>query len=382
MTNTLVSADSHICEPPDLWVERLPRQWKDRSPRVVKNLDGREGEFFVCENIQPRNVFAASAAGVPSDEFAERIKAGFAAAPASVWDPHARVREQDQDGVAAEVLFPTFADLIFGSPDAQFRRACFAAYNDFVADYCNAEPSRLLGGALVDEADVSMAVEELARARGLGLRSVVLRADPDQLVYGDRSFDAFWAAAVDLEMPVILHRGAVRRDVTVDTAGALLDYVMIPSQAQRALTAMVFGGVWERHPNLRVVLCEFDLLWLPHFLQRMQYADDRFGKTFALGLTRPAVDQLLDGVWVTFQHETEELAHIIGTWPKERLMWASDYPHADSTWPHSVQMVEKVRSVVGDDTTTLLACENVGQLYGLDFRSTAGTVSSTVGGSR
>ncbi|KJE21027.1 Amidohydrolase [Frankia torreyi] len=363
MSRPLISADSHLCEPPELWTSRLPRRYQERAPRVV-NLDGRPGEYFVCEDIQPRSVYAASAAGVPSEELPRRAALGFAAAPPSVWDPRARLAEQDVDGVAAEVLFPTFADLLFGCQDAEFRRACLHAYNDFVAEYCAVDPNRLVGTALVDDADPGLAAEEVTRAAGLGLRGVVLRADPDRS-YADASFDPVWETAVGLDLPVVIHRGAVRRDITIDVHGALLDYVMIPAQAQRALTALVFGGVWERYPGLRLILCEFDLLWIPHFLQRLEHADHRFGRSFGVDLSRPALDQVTDGVWVTFQHETDEVPRILPNWSAERLMWASDYPHADSTWPHSVGKVAELRAAVGPDTTTMLTHDTVSRLFGL-----------------
>ncbi|HEX8768505.1 MAG TPA: amidohydrolase family protein [Jatrophihabitans sp.] len=366
MTALLISADSHICEPPTLWTDRLPQRWQERSPRVVRNLDGREGEYFVCEDIQPRSVFAASSAGVPSEELPRRAAQGFAAAPPSVWDAKARLLEQDVDGVAAEVLFPTFADLIFGCRDAEFRRICFTAYNDFVAEYTSADPARLIGAALVDDEDIGLACAELERAAGLGLRAVVLRADPE-IMYGDPRMDRFWETAVGLDLPVVIHRGAVRRDITIDVHGALLDYMLIPAQAQRALTAITFGGVWERYPSLRLMLCEFDLLWLPHFLGRLEHADRRFGDNFGLGLTRPAVEQVTQGTWITFQHETDEVVQVMRSWPQDRLMWASDYPHGDSSWPHSTKMVDDLAAAVGRDTAQMFTSTTCAALFGLDL---------------
>lgn len=364
VTGPVLSADSHICEPPTLWLDRLPQRYQDRAPRVVRDLDGRPGDFFVCEDAQPRSVFAAFAAGVPSEELARRGEQGFAAAPASVWDPAARLLDQDLDGVAAEVLFPTMADLIFGSRDLAFRQACFIAYNDFVAEYCAAAPDRLLGVALLDTEDPAAAVDELGRVADLGLRAVVLRGDPTNL-YGDPALEPLWEAAVGLGMPIAIHRGAVRRDISVEVQGPLLDYVMIPTQAQRALASMVFAGVWERHPELRLVLCEFDLLWLPHFLGRLDRADRKFGRAFGLGLSRPAVEQVKESVWITFQHETDELPAVLGSWPIERLMWASDYPHADSTWPHSRDVLGALAGVVGPAAVPGLVHDTCAEFFGI-----------------
>lgn len=377
MTKRLISADSHFCEPPDLWTTRLPQRYRDRAPRTVRGLDGRPGEFFVCEDIQPRNVFAASAAGVPPNELPTRAEQGFAAAPPSVWDPLMRLADQDLDGVAAEMMFPTFADLLFGVRDAGFRRECFRAYNDFAAEYCLADPRRLLGAALVDEEDVAAAVAELERAVGAGLRAVVLRAD-SQRNYGDAAFDPFWATAIGLGVPVVVHRGAVRKDVVVHTKEALQEYVMIPAQAQRALTSITFGGVWERFPEMQLVLCEFDLLWLPHFLDRLGRAHDKYG-AFGLNLSRPAAEQVTSGTWLTFQHETEEVAQIMDVWPEDRLMWASDYPHADASWPHSRELVGKLSAAVGETTADRMTRDTAAAVFGIPLPADAAVTAGGAG---
>ena len=102
---SVISADSHFVEPPGMWAERLDKKFRDRAPHTVKGLQGREGEFFVCENISPLPVAAFFGAGVPSQELPEHNKKGFDQAPASVWDPAARIKDQDLDGVKAEVIY-------------------------------------------------------------------------------------------------------------------------------------------------------------------------------------------------------------------------------------------------------------------------------------
>src|SRR5216683_4052407 len=102
-----ISADSHFVEPPNMWAERIDKKFRDRAPHTVKGLHGREGEFFVCENISPIPVAGAFGAGVPSEQLPEHNKKGFESAPASVWDPAARIKDQDLDGVQAEVIYTT-----------------------------------------------------------------------------------------------------------------------------------------------------------------------------------------------------------------------------------------------------------------------------------
>ena len=101
-TNQVISADSHFVEPPSMWAERIDQRFRDRAPHTEKNLKGREGEFFVCENITPIPVAGFFGSGKSSEELPEHFKHGFDAAPKSVWDPAERLKEQDRDGVSAE----------------------------------------------------------------------------------------------------------------------------------------------------------------------------------------------------------------------------------------------------------------------------------------
>jgi predicted TIM-barrel fold metal-dependent hydrolase len=367
----IVSADSHICEAPDLWQDRLPAKLRSRAPRIVRNLDGRAGDFFVCEDVPPRSVFAAFGAGVPTEQLRERNGLGYDVAPQSVWSPRARLAEQDRDGVHVEVLYPTLADLIFGCRDPELRLACFAAYNDAVAEYCAVAPDRLVGCAVVDLTCVPQAVAEVRRAHRLGLRGLVLQADlPTDSSYGSRSHDPVFEAALDCGMVIGIHRGALRKDLTREVSGPLVDYTLIHTQAQRALAGLVFGGTLERFPALRVVFCEFDVQWLPHLVRRMDHAYTKFGSNFGLQASRLPSQQVRDQISFTFQTEVEVLASLATYLGPDGLMWASDYPHADSTWPHSGKLVASLLQSAGQQYAASLLQGAASRLYGLSQPTT------------
>ena len=122
----LISADSHFVEPPGMWAERIDRKFRDRAPHTVKGLKGKEGEYFVCENIEPMSVAGFFGAGVPSQELPEHNKKGFDEAPISVRDPAYRLKDLDRDGVQAEVIYTSMGMPLFGLDDAELRAACFA----------------------------------------------------------------------------------------------------------------------------------------------------------------------------------------------------------------------------------------------------------------
>ena len=114
MTYRIISADSHFVEPPDMWGERMDKKFRDRAPHTVRGNDGKEGEFFVCENITPVPVAGFFGSGKSAEELPEHTKKGFEVAPKSVWDPAERLKEQDRDGVTAEALYTSMGMLLFG----------------------------------------------------------------------------------------------------------------------------------------------------------------------------------------------------------------------------------------------------------------------------
>ncbi|NOT53088.1 MAG: amidohydrolase family protein, partial [Deltaproteobacteria bacterium] len=216
-TYRIISADSHFVEPPTMWAERVDKQFRDRAPHTVRNVQGREGEFFVCENISPVPVTGFFAAGVPSADLPTYIKKGFEAAPASVWDPAARIKDQDLDGVQAEVIYTSMGMPLYGLDDTALRVACFRAYNDWAVEYCSYNPKRLLPLGLVTLEDIPTGVQELQRIANKGMRGAMIWAEPPgDRPYSHPDYDPFWAAAQDLNMPLSLHILTGRKGTGVD----------------------------------------------------------------------------------------------------------------------------------------------------------------------
>src|SRR5262249_47162090 len=144
-----------------MWAERIDRKFRDRAPHRVKDIRGKEGEYFVCENIEPMAVAGFFGAGVPSQELPEHNKKSFAQAPQSVFDPAYRLKDLDRDGVQAEVIYTSMGMPLFGLDDAELRAACFSAFNDWAAEYCGYAPNRLIPLGLITLEDVAAALPEL-----------------------------------------------------------------------------------------------------------------------------------------------------------------------------------------------------------------------------
>ncbi len=365
----IVSADSHFVEPPNMWSERIDQRFRDHAPHTVKNYKDREGEFFMCENIQPVAVAGFFGSGKSSEELPQHIKRGFDAAPSSVWDPAERLKEQDRDGVSGEILYTSMGMLLFGLDDAELRTACFSAFNDWAGEYCSYNPKRLIGTGTVTLEDVDAGVKELQRCAKKGLRGALIwGSPPEDKPYSDPVYDPFWAAAQDLEMPISLHILTGRRGTRFSRRHVLRSYMTLPHQIQVSFADLVLGGVLERFPRLKLVSAENDISWLPHFCYRIDHAYDRL-RYFEEGTSLPLKpsEYMKRQAWATFQFETENVGFTADKYGRDKLMWSSDYPHTDSPWPHSREFIENEINSVSDQDKRVIVGDNVLRLYGVNL---------------
>jgi len=300
----LISADSHFVEPPAMWAERMDSRFRDRAPHTVKGLSGRDGEFFVCENITPMAVAGFFGAGVPSAELPEHNKRGFDAAPKSVWDPSYRLKDQDRDGVQAEVIYTSMGMPLFGLDDAELRAACFRAFNDWAAEYCSHDFKRLIPLGMITLEDPTAAAVELERIAKKGMKGAMIWAEPpDDRPYSHADYDPFWAAAQDLNMPLSLHILTARKGTGADArAGSnfLLSLANLHHQIERSISVMVYGGVFEKFPRLKVVSAENDVGWMAYFMYRLDTVQNRLGAVGGMKLPMRASDYIKRQVYATF----------------------------------------------------------------------------------
>ena len=199
----VISADSHMMEPPDLWVERLDNKFKEHAPKVVTQ-DAGSRPLFVAPGLEPYPISVAFAAGRSGNELREFIGKAGAQDAERYRDPARRIEDQDRDGVSAEVLYTTLGMSLFGLEDAGLQAACFKAYNDWTAEFCSYNPRRFIGMALISLADIELGAQELRRAQKIGLRGAMIwgSAPPDK-PFWHPMYDPFWTTAQELEMPSV-----------------------------------------------------------------------------------------------------------------------------------------------------------------------------------
>jgi predicted TIM-barrel fold metal-dependent hydrolase len=371
----LISSDSHVSEPPDLWVERIDTKYRDRAPRVVLNPEGQEGAYLVYEGYPPHNLAIGLGAGRTPEELAAFLKTGtYADARPGGWDPAQRLPDMELDGVEAEVLYTTLGFRLFWLKDAGLQRACFRVYNDWLAAYCSYAPKRLKGLALISLYDPKEGAQELERCAKLGLKGAMIWCSPpaDQ-PYSSEIYDPFWAAAQDLDMPVSLHAitGMERIPWEYGAEQRAMRSTVTPHEIEKSFSILILSGVLERFPRLKIVSAENNCGWLPYYLQRMDRGFARFGPSgtvtpWPTKLTLKPSEYFRRQMYCTFIDDSFGVAsrHWIGV---DNVMWSSDYPHTASTWPHSRDIIERDFKDVSEVEKRKIVRENVAKLYGFDL---------------
>jgi predicted TIM-barrel fold metal-dependent hydrolase len=364
----LISADSHFVEPPTMWAERIDKKFRDRAPHTVKDLNGRGGEWFVCENITPMTVAGFFGAGVPSAELVEHNKRGFDAAPKSVWDPAFRVADQDRDGVQAEVIYTSMGMPLFGLDDAELRASCFRAFNDWASEYCSYDLKRLIPLGLITLEDIPGAVAELQRIAKKGVKGAMIWAEPpSERPYSDPGYEPFWAAAADLNMPLSLHILTARGGTGANPSGKnfLLSLANLHHQIERSLSVLVYGGVLEKFPNLKIVSAENDVGWMAYFMYRLDTIQNRLGAMGGMKLQLRASEYIKRQVYATFISDPVFVDSLERYGP-DNIMWSSDYPHTAATFPRSQQIVEKRFGTLPDEQRRKIVHDTAARVYGLN----------------
>ncbi len=375
----VISADSHMMEPPDLWTQRLDHKFKERAPKVVTQ-DAGSRPLFVAPGLEPYPISVAFAAGRSGNELREFIGKAGAQDAERYRDPGRRIEDQDRDGVSAEVLYTTLGMSLFGLEDAELQAACFKSYNDWTAEFCSYNPKRFLGMALVSLADIEQGAQEIRRARKIGLRGAMIWGSaPVDKPFWHPLYDPFWTAAQELEMPLSLHvitggpksrgrktEGREPERPRMKGLHRLTGYMTLSADVQASFSEIIMGGVLMRFPRLKLVSAENDCGWLPHFMYRMDHAFEKFGVGLEQPLDLKPSEYVRRQLWATFQDDLTGpmLAHYFG---EDRYMWASDYPHTDSTFPHSREVIERDFAGVSESIKRKIVCDNAAQLYRVDL---------------
>ncbi|MBW2422089.1 MAG: amidohydrolase [Deltaproteobacteria bacterium] len=370
----IISSDSHVIEPPDLWTRCAAGD--DRLPQVVSEDDG---DWWYVDGRKTMS-FLGFQTGVRFDHDPAKLRtaASFDEVPNATYDPGAFLTENERDGIWGSVIYPTQGLVLYSIPDEEIVSKAFRIYNDWVAEFCSHDPARLKGLAMINLDDPKEAVAELQRCRKRGLvGALVTIRPPDWQPYRSDVFEDLWAAAVDLEMPLSLHVATDRADPRTDAYRLSVQEVP-PSvfinkdyQIRAALCDLIFSKVFERFPDLRIGSIEHEICWIPFFLAQMDYTyTDRPPRgsewhRFADPDLRPS-DFFRKNCFVSFQEDPTgiRLRDIVGT---EALLFGSDYPHTESTFPRTRELLAEMLKGVPADEVRQIVAGNAAALYGFEL---------------
>jgi predicted TIM-barrel fold metal-dependent hydrolase len=384
---SIISADAHILEPPDIWANWLPAKYQERAPQLVRDSEGGDAWLFAGAS-DPDPIGLTATPGMAWDQF--RWKGvTYAEARNGCYDGAARLADMATDGVDAEVLFPPQRTIghFLGDDDDDFLLAGVEAYNSFLADeFCAPDPTRLIGVAQIPSLGIDTSVEFLTKAKERGFKAVVISCWPaggDSIAEED---DAFWAAAEEAGMPVCIHilmisrRARMRARQAAARAGGRQLYGEGRSQAGAKAAAglagvfstvpatvgqLVFTGVFDRFPDLHVSMIEVGVGWIPHFLEAM---DDKYWRNRGwadLEIQRPPSSYWYSNMSGTFVRDDYGVRnrHEVGV---DNMMWSTDYPHHGNDWPYSRRVINETMAGLAPDEKHRIVCGNAIRVFGLD----------------
>jgi len=379
----IIDADAHVNPLPDFWQTYLPQQFRDAAPRLESGTDT---DFVVFEGRRTPFLLMNAQAGRKAEDY--RMHGRKKDTRPGGWDPAARCEDMDIDGIDAAVLYGGGP---LASRDLDLHIASFDAYNRWLADFCGAAPERLFGIGYLPMLEVDDALARLERIAAQGLRGVLIPAFPqsrraiDALAkagtegvgaagaafaltgdpfgprrYCDEEFDPFWRRMVELGMPVHMHLGA--RPTRPDPKYFLPDMVMSKLTMAEPLAIMVFGGVFMRHPELKLVSVESGVGWFAFVASYMDKLWHKHRHWTANALEELPSVYMDRNVYGTFLEETAGL--LLRNEPGGRnIMWSTDYPHSETSWPDSREVIARTLSSLPENERHRIVCGLAKELY-------------------
>jgi predicted TIM-barrel fold metal-dependent hydrolase len=360
----LVSADSHVSEPIDVFLERLPGGLKDRGPRVIEE-DGQRRVVFPTLEGDTRIKRDPVLSG--EDFSAEELKRArklqkMAESNERSYDPKLRLQDSDRDGVLGEVVHPSMG-LAFGRLDADLGTAMCHIYNEWLIETFR-ESDRIVTPAMIPMWEMGRAIEELDFARDSGVRVANIPVVPPDRPYNSRMYEAFWERAAELGMTFVMHNGSGHDMVHYRGLGSgPVNLARTGSLVARTLGLLASSGVMERYPDMHFVGVECEGGW---FAWLMQVLDEAYDDLFQYPrLAHKPSYYLRRQAHVTFQDDPVAIHNIPLTGP-DVLLWGSDYPHMEGTFPESRAYVQKLFGNTPLDVTRKVVGETAARIFGLE----------------
>jgi predicted TIM-barrel fold metal-dependent hydrolase len=350
MEYRVISTDNHINEPPGVYVDRVPKQLKDRAPRLLRGEDG--GDGWSMDGKPPKVTLGLGATGaITGQDYKKYKKNGikFEELLPGNYDGAAHIKDNEIDGVDAATIYPAAVGGAYMIPDREMALACVRAYNDWlIEDFCSVDPSRLLSLAFMpvdDGSETLLAEAERVIEKGAAGLALPL----PEVAYHDSMYDPLWKLAAEAKVPVTIHRVGVNKKQNVEAQLEAAPGINVVGIVQRFFSAigpisnMIYTGVFQRFPELVFVAAEVNGGWLPSLAMQMDQEWERQRHWSKLPIEEPPSNFLGKNVFVTILDDTVgfNMARTDAMLARA-AMFSTDYPHSTTLWPRSQQVIAEL----------------------------------------
>lgn len=366
----MITVDSHVSEPADLWVKRIDKKYRHRLPRV--EVDDGGVKWQVAEGYRPTKIRDLKLEGEDLER-GLRGTGGFASEQELAWDIQQRLEDHARDGIDAETIYPNKGLAMWATPDPVFAMAQCRVYNEWVWEIFAGHNDRMAPMAAIATGDLDGSIAEIQRAAQLGFRGLTLPSkpiwgghDPDELNYNDPVFDRLWAVIEETGLPITFHVSTGRDPrASHGYGGAIINMVVhsfIPTT--EPLVQLCASGVIERFPGIRFATIEAGIGWLPWLLKTMDEAYRMHHMWAYPKLQALPSEYFRRNGFASFQEDEPgiDLARKYGL--IDNLIWANDYPHQEGLWPHSAQSIERTMGALNDEERAKILGGNAARLFG------------------
>jgi predicted TIM-barrel fold metal-dependent hydrolase len=378
----IISADDHVQETPDLWMKRLPASMRDKAPRIVSLPDGASAWAW-AGNTRRLGMDVWAGREVREEKDLETVP--WEKVAPSTYEPHARLKAMDDDNIHAAVLYPNFSRTFMGGwlnstdpnrkqLDPETNLACIRVYNDFIAEFCSVDPKRLIPIGIVPMLSVEVAVAEIDRIAKKGVRGGMMPTEPGQgRFWNDPELEPIWKAMANHNLVANLH-GGVRQSAKLPSPmpnepGAGPGSAEATNTLSRMMGAIPFStvlwsGLFDRYPNQKYVAVETDVGWLSYLRHRAEWVYRNSQKRWTVTPTIKHNPGYYFGrnLFATFQDDYAAIEGraMIGV---DAICWASDFPHPETTWPHTKEALSEQFRGVPNDELQKIVCGNSARMY-------------------
>jgi predicted TIM-barrel fold metal-dependent hydrolase len=385
----LVSVDDHVVEPPNLFDDRLPARYVEFAPRFITNPDGTNAWLYNGEILN--NVALNAVAGRPKEEYGIE-PTSFTQLRPGTYDHDERVKDMSANGVLGSLCFPSFpqfcGQLFARTEDKDVALAMVRAYNDWhIDEWCGSHPGRFIPCAIPAVWDPDVMAAEIRRVAQKGCHALTFSENPSKLgwpsVHSDH-WDPVWRACSEESVVVCMHIGSSSQ-LTITSPDAPMDVLITlqPMNIVQAAADLVWSPMLRKFPDLKVALSEGGIGWIPYFLERIDYNYDRHhawtGQDFGSKLPSEVFNEHILTCFIDdkFGMASRNALDV------DMITWECDYPHSDSNWPESPEVLAESLVDVGDEDIDKVTHLNAMKHYNYDpFSVLGGREKCTVGALR